>query len=110
MRQLIDSMATKDDPTKVFCLDTAEPLGRCKAYDIQTKDGGGILEVRFQGDESGRAGVTNEALVLILIDRMRLWSPTGKTSQRINDAERHLKSALMLLRDDFNQPWDEVAK
>ena len=108
MRELIDSMATKDDPTRVFCLDTAESLGRCKEYDITTTDGGSILEVRFQGYETGRAGVTNEALLLILLDRTRLWSATGKTSQRIEDAKRHLGAALMLLRDDFNDPWPDL--
>lgn len=109
MRELIDSCATKDDFIRAFCVDEPGELGRCSAYEF--KDGKRLVQtLQFQrgAPSKGINGITNEAVLLMMLDRLRLWSATGKTSQRIEDAKRHLGAALMLLRDDFNDPWPDL--
>ena len=109
MRELIDSCATTDDFIRAFCVDKPGELGRCSSYEF--KDGDRLVQtLQFQtgAPSDGINGVTNESVLLVLLDRMRLWSAAGKTSQRLYDAQRHLGAALMLLRDDFNDPWPDL--
>lgn len=106
MRELIDSMAQTNDPTRVICHDQENELDRCQHYEIKTADGGNILDIFFNGHKSSRAGVTNECLLRVVMDRLRP-SP-GKSSEKLETARKHIKVALMLLRDDFNEPWVEA--
>jgi hypothetical protein len=103
-REIVDSNRPADDLVRVFCHDAADALGRCKRYEITTPEGSKILDIVFHGDTAA-AGVTNEALLLVVVDRLRIWSETGKTNQRIYEARQHANIALALLREDFPEPW-----
>ena len=110
MRELIDSCATKDDFIRAFCVDEPGALGRCSSYEFRAGDRL-VQTLQFQtgAPSNGINGITNESVLLMMLDRTRLWSAAGKTSQRLYDAQRHLGAALMLLRDDFNDPWPDLS-
>lgn len=104
MRQLIDSMAQPNDFIRVFCVDRDDPMERCARYEFKDSQGNGSV-IRFHSGSltAGVNGVTNEAVLQVLIDRLR---PTpGRSSQKIEEALRYLRVALSLLREDFNEPW-----
>lgn len=106
MRELIDSMSQKDDFIRVFCMDGADQLERCSTYEL--KDSAGAAQtIKFhQGQVSeGINGVTNEAVLRVLIDRLR---PTpGRASPKLEEAKKFLRLALLLMREDFNEPWPD---
>lgn len=107
MRELIDSMGQKDDFIRVFCMDGVKELERCSTYELKDPIGG-VQTIKFhEGPVSaGINGVTNEAVLRVVFDRLR---PTpGRWSPKLDEARKRLRSALSLLREDFNEPWPDM--
>lgn len=95
---------------QAFCTSDAGLYGRPRDYvfiDQSTQMPVASLSFQDGDPKAGVNGVTNEAVIAVLIDRLRLWSADCRTTAKIDHAKRHLLAALALLEEDFAEPWAE---
>lgn len=84
-----------NDQLKVTVRDEPGAAGACHEYEIALPDGSGVRLVFQNGPiaESGVNGITNEALLEILIDRLEGFKAGKFASERNAAALSHLAAA-----------------
>lgn len=98
MRQLTDHMVRPDEQLTIDVIDEPGPGGASHIYGINA--GSGSIDIFFQKgpiQETGDRGVTHEALLAILIDRLRCFQQGPYSCRENAIALTHLEEALMWL-------------
>ncbi len=107
MRQITEHETDAAQPTvEVKAVDEPGQGNACHTYQIKWDDKPaqifGHSVFKFQDGpikEAGRNGVTDEALLAIVLDRLKGFQTSGCACQENEFAIMHLKSALQFLHD-----------
>lgn len=99
--RMLENPTNPESPVSVFVVDEPGAGGACHKYVICNKESGETLqEIDFQNGnvlENGVNGITNEALLLILIDRMNGFNNGPFPSKPNSVAKTHCEEALLWL-------------
>ena len=98
---LLENPTNPDSPIEVYVMDERGAGGASHHYEIRNKETGEVIEtVNFQNGniiENGINGATNEALLLMLIDRMDGFSKGPFPSRPNAVAKTHAETSLLWL-------------
>lgn len=104
MRELFDHIVENDDANhqlSIFATDEPGAGGENHHYAIMTPDRGDEWDVQFQNGpipENGVNGMTQEALLAIVIDRLRSFQSGAFACRENAIALTHCEDALMWLQ------------
>ena len=99
--RLLENPTNPESPIEVYVMDEPGAGGACHRYEVRNKETGEVLEtVNFQNGnitENGVNGATNEALLLILVDRMDGFNKGPFPSRPNSVAKTHAETSLLWL-------------
>lgn len=99
--RLLENPTNPDSPIEVYVLDEPGAGGACHHYAVCEKETGKVIEtVDFQEGniiDNGINGATNEAVLLMLIDRMDGFSKGPFPSRPNAVAKTHAETSLLWL-------------
>ena len=97
--RLLENPTNPDSPIEVYVLDEPGAGGACHHYQIRNKATGEVIQDIYCQNgpiaENGVNGLTNEALLLICIDRMDGFSKGPFPSRPNAVAKTHTETALL---------------
>ena len=99
--RLLENPTNPDSPIEVYVMDEPGAGGACHHYQVRVKETGEVLsDIHCQNGpiaENGVNGLTNEALLLIAIDRMDGFSKGPFPSRPNAVAKTHVETGLLWL-------------